>query len=455
MPHKEILRSTEVKSREAFLLILTILMLMIINVVGVDAADEESMWKSFNETGAIELILDDTFESDLQSTVEYANNTVEQAQNQEVSFPQVNIPSGVNVRSLEASASTLSSFPRGSADVIGWFNATTADRFGQARTGIWFVVENGGQIGAVHSGLVDQADGTDLTPGELATAGVPQFTVEAGVPTAPAAPEGDGDDEAGSGDGNDDDETEVQPTEAPAGGEDLVVPEVPSSFTTRISVLEGGALVWREVTVTPNAEQIMPLPLGVVDLSLYPQYRTFADQIEAGMQGGNRTTMEALRSMGVHAIYVGSTPDGDALSHYFAIPRADGSWATFSVGSRGSLALLPVDGSLNPVDSGFATNLTITDGATRMGSENRLTVAGDTVLPGDSAVVFVYLSRDPETGEQDQGPWAQGVRVMCDNRDTDEIFEFILESEDNVCVLGNGMEIAPRFSRTGISAPNQ
>lgn len=450
---REVFRSMEQWKNWFF----TILLLLILSVAGsqVVASDAESM---YNDDQAIVLTVENAaaFYATIESFGGDVNQTVE---NEDFVAPEVNIRTGVNVRSLDSSAATISSFPRGNAEVVGWFAGTSGDSFGRIARGVWLVVENDGQEGAVFSGLVFEPNGSALTDDELAAAGVPQYTLVNGVPTF-TPPEAEGD-EAGSGDGDDGDDDEVgdggddqREPESTATPEQLVVPEVPSSFQVTINVFENGTIVQREVTVTPNPEEIMALPFGMVDFDRHPQFRTFAELIESNMSGGSRTVMEPLRSLGIHAVYVGRTGDATTgYAHHFAIERADGTWVSFiSGGGQGNMAVLPVSRELIPTASNASTNITFVSEPTRMGN-NRLDITANPVMPGDSAIIFVYSSRNTETGAEDQGPYAQGQRGSCGGRNTDEIIDYITSDSDNVCTLASGIELdGAAFTLTGIAA---
>ncbi len=421
---------------------MTILLLMILAVVttDVDASDPEAM---YNENQTITLTVENLVA--FYDSIAGINDDVEEFPvNPERESLEVNIRSGVNVRSLDSSASTISSFPRGSAEVIGWFGATSADNFGRVAAGLWFVVENGGQTGAVYSGLVSQTDGTSLTGDELSAAGVPQFTFEMGVPTPPAPAEGDVDveaaptDAAGEGDG-------VEVAMAPEG---LVAPEVPSSFTVRTSEYDAAtnSKIWVENTVTPT-DDIMPLPFGIVDLTQYAQFGNFANLIEDTFRFGSATEMVDFRAMGIHAIFVKASSDGSGgWVYHFAIPREGQSsdqWATFSTTSLpGSLAILPVSEVLQPVND--PNNLLVVDPDVRLG-QNRLEVAANPVVPGDSLIVFVYDSQN------DSGPAAEALGRVCNGRNTEEQVELILDG--GVCTTLTGFDVSPRFTIGGIASP--
>lgn len=426
---------------------MTILLLMVLAAVStdVDASDAESMYR---ENQTLTLTVENV--AAFYDSIENVNGDVEAAPinpevDTDVESYQVVIESDVNVRTLDSSAAILRNFPRGTADVVGWFAATEDDNFGSVQRGYWLVVDNGGQLGAVFTGAVSEVNGSMLTPRELADSNLPQFTFEMGVPTppAPAEPEVE---PSPTGDGPDgDDEEGVEVAMAPEG---LVAPEVPNSFTVRTSEYSAStnSMIWVENTVTPT-EDIMPLPFGVVDFNQYQQFGNFANLIEDTFRFGSATEMVDFRAMGIHAIFVKASSDGSGgWIYHFAIPREGQSqdqWATFETNSLpGSLAILPVNETLQPVND--PNNLLVVDPDTRLG-QNRLEVAANPVVPGDSLIVFVYDSQN------DTGPAAEALGRVCNGRNTEEQVELILDG--GVCTTLTGFDVNPSFTIGGIASP--
>lgn len=425
---------------------MTILLLMILAVVttDVDASDPEEL---YNENQTITLTVENL--AAFYDSIEGVNSDVEAAPinpevDTDVESYQVVIESDVNVRTLDNSAAIQRNYPRGTADVVGWFAATEDDSFGAVQRGYWLVIDNGGQLGAVFTGAVSEVNGSMLTPRELADSNLPQFTFEMGVPTPPAPAEGDTDveaaptDAAGEGDGE---EVAMAP-------EGLVAPEVPSNFTVRTSEYSAAnnTMVWVENTVTPT-EDIMPLPFGVVDFNQYQQFGNFANLIESTFRFGSATEMVDFRAMGIHAIFVKASSDGSGgWIYHFAIPREGQSqdqWASFETTSLpGSLAILPVNETLQPIND--PNNLLVVDPDVRLG-QNRLEVAANPIVPGDSLIVFVYDS------QSDSGPAAEALGRVCNGRNTEEQVELILDG--GVCTTLTGFDVNPSFTVGGIASP--
>jgi|GEM_PF-6920978 len=405
----------------------------------VDAADADTMYA---ENQAIELTVENitNFYDSLNQS-----NDVELPMNPEREILRVNIRSGVNVRSLDSSASTINGFPRGSADVVGYFNATTADSFGRVATGIWFVINNNGELGAVHSNYANEVDETKLTAEELNEAGISLFTFEMGVPTPPAPVQTEVEPTEGA---STEDEAGVEVAMAPSEG--LIAPEVPSSFSVSTSEYSAASnsFIWVENTVTPTGD-IMPLPFGIVDLNRYPQLRNFAQLIESNFRFGSRTEMVDFRAMGIHAIFVKSSGDGSGGNIYhFAIPmegQSEDEWATFTTTTLpGTLAILPVSNQLQPIND--PNNLLVVDPGVRLGA-SRFEIAANPVVPGDILIVFVYDSQN------DNGTAADSLRRVCNGLNTQQQVELI--SEGDVCTTMTGFDVSPNFTIGGIASPNE
>jgi hypothetical protein len=409
---------------------LTILLLVFLGAIAtdVDASDAESIYR---ENQTISLTVENV--AVLYDTIAHSGNDVEGAPanpevEPEAQAPEVFVGRRVNVRSLDSNASTLRDFPRGNADVIGWFGATSADNFGSTAEGLWFVIDNGGQLGAVFSGVINEVDGTALTVDELNEAGIPQFTFEMGVPTPPA-PE----------------EVDAAPTDAASengeegeeGVEVAMAPElnVPNSVETQIAVFNAttNTFEFRDVTIEINHDDSLEgLPFGIIDPDSNPAIRAMVDRLaEAQDRDQGASTGPQWETIPVKAVLVQTTPRENGWpAATFAIPDENGNWTTFDGGFFGAYYYSPLNDDLESV---FPAGEWHSMDSNNFESGN-IPAGSNPVEIGDEVVIFLY---NPPEGQNTSISRLQFG--SCNGRTTEDAINFI--SEGGTCSLTNNPSI--------------
>ncbi|MCL4208844.1 hypothetical protein KJZ63_04430 [Patescibacteria group bacterium] len=363
---------------------MTILLLMLFAVVStdVDASDAESVYNN-NQTITITVENLAAFYDSLNGS-----SDVELPMNPERETPEVNIRGGVNVRSLDSSAGTINSFPRGNAEVIGWFGATSGDNFGRIAAGLWFVVENAGQTGAVYSGLVSQSDGTPLTADELNAAGVPQFTFEMGVPTPPA-PEEPEVEASPTGEASEEGEDGVEVAMAP---ETLSVPEVPATIQFRNRTLlqifrgeQGSA----QETITVNQGNVLPMPLGLISRG----QSEITDSVSV-WEEGNRDN-EEWRRIPLSGIVLSVDQEPGTEVYYITMRTATSNGVPFTalIRMEGFVRFSPVNDQLGLTISQDQANL-LEQVNTRFATD-RITGPTRQIIPGDNITLTIFDVAEP------------------------------------------------------------
>lgn len=369
---------------------MTILLLMILAVVttDVDASDPEEL---YNENQAITLTVENL--AAFYDSIESVNGDVEAAQinpevDTDVESYQVVIESDVNVRTLDSSAAIQRDYPRGTADVVGWFVATEDDSFGAVQRGYWLVIDNGGQLGAVFTGVVSEVNGSMLTPRELADSNLPQFTFEMGVPTPPAPAEGDADveaaptDAAGEGDGE---EVAMAP-------EGLVVPEVPATIQFRnrtlIQVFSGEQGSAQE-TITVNQENLLPMPLGLISQGQFE----ITDSVSV-WEEGNRDN-EEWRRIPMSGIVLSVDQEPGTQVYFITMRTAteNGTPFTALIRMEGFVRFSPVNDQLRLTISQDQADI-LEQVNTRF-STDRINGPTRPIIPGDNITLTIFDVAEP------------------------------------------------------------
>lgn len=371
---------------------MTILLLMLFAVVSTDAeaSDAESMYDS---NQAITITVENL--AAFYDSIESANDSVEGApinpevDEEDTEAPQVFIGRRVNVRSLDSNASTLSTFPRGNADVIGWFGATSADNFGRTAAGLWFVVDNGGQLGAVYSNVVNEVDGTPLTADELTAAGIPQFTFEMGVPTPPAPEEEPEVEASPTGEASEEGEDGVEVAMAP---ETLSVPEVPATIQFRNRTLlqifrgeQGSA----QETITVNQGNLLPMPLGLISRG----QSEITDSVSV-WEEGNRDN-EEWRRIPLSGIVLSVDQEPGTEVYYITMRTATSNGTPFTalIRMEGFVRFSPVNDQLGLTISQDQANL-LEQVNTRFATD-RITGPTRQIIPGDNITLTIFDVAEP------------------------------------------------------------
>lgn len=367
---------------------MTILLLMLFAVVStdVDASDAESV---YNNNQAITITVENL--AAFYDSIENANWDAEAAPiNPEVDVDtesyQIVIESDVNVRALDSSAAIQRNFPRGTADVVGWFAATEDDNFGAIQRGYWLVANNAGQLGAVFTGAVSEVDGSMLTPRELADSTLPQFTFEMGVPTPPA-PE----------------QHEAEPTDSPTteGGdgvevamasEALNVPELPATIQFRnrtlIQIFRGEQGSAPE-TVTVNQENLLPMPLGLINEGEFQ----ITDSVSV-WQEGNRDN-EEWRRIPLSGVILSVDQEPGTQVYFITMRTAtrNGTPFTALIRMEGFVRFSPVNDQLGLTISQDQANL-LEQVNTRF-STDRITGPTRQIIPGDNITLTIFDVAEP------------------------------------------------------------
>lgn len=364
---------------------MTMLLLMVLAVASsdVEASDPETMYR---ENQSITLTVENA--AALYSSIEQIGDDEVAPINPEVETRQIIVGDGDNVRTLDSNADVIRNYPRGNADVIGWFAATDGDNFGAVQRGYWLVIDNGGQLGAVFTGAVDETDGSMFTPRELAESSLPQFTFEMGVPTPPA-PEGDAEVEAAPTDDNADGEEGVEVAMAPEG---LIVPEVPATINFRNRTLLqifNGEQGSSQETVNVNQESLLPMPLGLIGEGDF----AITDSVSV-WEEGNRDNEEWRRiPMSGVVLSVDQEPGTQVYLITMRTATENGTPFTALIRMEGFVRFSPVNDQLELTISQEEANL-LEQVNTRF-STDRILGPTRPIVPGDNITLTILDVAEP------------------------------------------------------------
>ncbi len=377
---QEVFRSLE--SWKRWFMTMLLLMVLAMASSDVEASDPETMYR---ENQALTISVEnvaafyDSIEQVGEDEVAPINPEVE---NEAESF-QVVIEADDNVRTLDSTAGLIRNYPRGNADVIGWFAATDDDSFGEIQRGYWLVVDNSGQLGAVFTGAVSEPNGSMLTPRELADSNLPQFTFNRGIPTPPA-PEGDAEVEVAPTDDNTDGDEGVEVAMAPEG---LVAPEVPATINFRnrtlLQIFNGEPGSTSE-TVNVNAENLLPMPLGLVEQG----YSEITDSVSVWEEGDRSS--EAWRRIPMSGIILSVDQEPGTNVYLITMRTAteNGTPFTALIRMEGIVRFSPVNDQLDLTISQSEADI-FQQVNTRF-STDRIMGPTRPIVPGDNITLTIF-----------------------------------------------------------------
>lgn len=396
---------------------IAMLLFFVLTFASSNEVNADDINKMYDDNQAITLVAN--IEALYQSVVEYGGKVDVEQLGGEVSPIEVVIPSGVNVRTLDANARAINGFSR-TAEVVGQFDAPANTVFGRIRPGVWLVVVDGdGQQGAVHSALVTEQDSTPVTPEELT--GTPVWTLEVGgIPTPPpvtATPEGNNTGSGGDGD-DDEDQPQILPSPAPEPNlevaevvpgtqtpdgnvEVLEMPEAPNEMTFQQPYWDTNAnaiAYLNPETIAVNQDQLLPIPFGflegdeaeVLDILRSGDDSLYVNGAPYNYEGNVKAV--PLSGIVLSVDVEPGVPNGCNITMRTQTPR--GTWFTFRVLIQNDIRSFAVDDTLASASPEPTSSIDLRVAC----SEDSLQTRGARIVPGDHIVIRTEIADhfDPE-----------------------------------------------------------